>query len=265
MNWIPTFLNTLAQSGTNKVGQPPMFVSGKGSEFTDKKVIEGRAKRKLITQTMSLGLIDIAKGNCHDQQVQSYWNTYHCLNRVVSSEGKLFGNYCKNRYCTVCQSIRKAEIINKYLPVISTWPDPHFVTLTVKACPARDLKKWIDGMKRGFRKIKDKYRKRYERGTGPKFMGVKSLECNFNPKMRTYNPHFHIIVPTKEIADILIMEWLDRGTAKFTNRLAQKARPVTDTQRDLIEIIKYGSKIFTEPDLKRRGIERGTKRFIWQR
>jgi plasmid rolling circle replication initiator protein Rep len=35
-------------------------------------------------------------------------------------------------------------------------------------------------------------------------MGIKSLECNFNPKTRTYNAHFHFIVPSKEIAEMLI-------------------------------------------------------------
>lgn len=244
---------TLGQSGTNNVGQPQLFVSGKGSDFTNKKVVEGRAKRKFITQTMSLGLVDIANERGASEQAQSYWNTYHCQSRVVSSNGRIYGNYCKNRYCTVCQSIRKAEIINKYLPVISSWPEPYFVTLTVKSCSDKKLKIWIDGMKRGFKKIKDKYRKRYERGTGPKFMGVKSLECNFNPKKKTYNPHFHLIVPNKEIADILIREWLSRGTVDFVSSKAQNSRPVRDMERDLIEIIKYGSKIFTEPDLKKKG------------
>lgn len=44
------------------------------------------------------------------------------------------------------------------------------------------------------------------------------------------------------------MIWKNR----FTYKGAQHIRPVKDTERGLIEIIKYGSKIFTEPDIKNK-------------
>ena len=82
------------------------------------------------------------------------------------------------------------------------------------------------------------------------------MECNFNPKTKTYNPHFHLIVPNKEIADLLKKEWLfqwKHSTKLFTSPKAQDIRKVENLERDLIETIKYGSKIFTEPDLKKKG------------
>jgi hypothetical protein len=88
--------------------------------------------------------------------------------------------------------------------------------------------------------------------------GIKSLECNFNPERKTYNPHLHLIVENKEMADILIAEWLQRWGPKWTNPKAQKSRKVENTVRDLIETIKYGSKIFTEPDLKNKMKGRGS-------
>jgi len=83
-------------------------------------------------------------------------------------------------------------------------------------------------------------------------VGVKSLECNFNPKARTYNPHLHIIVPDKEMAETLKREWLASPELTKTSYKGQKIRRVNDTERDLIEIIKYGTKIFTEPDLSKK-------------
>jgi len=84
-------------------------------------------------------------------------------------------------------------------------------------------------------------------------MGIKSLECNFNPTRRTYNPHLHFLVPSKEIADILIMEWQKKWTDKFTSPFAQHKRPVKHIEKDLVETIKYGTKIFTDFDARKKG------------
>ena len=58
-------------------------------------------------------------------------------------------------------------------------------------------------MNKAFSIIKERCKKRHQRGTGIQLIGIKSLECNFNPQKKTYNPHFHIIVPNKEIATLL--------------------------------------------------------------
>ena len=251
-----TPIYTLAQSGTkikpklNK--KEPKRVSGKGAELSNNKMLQNRAKRKMITQTMILSLIDVAKKKEDTDMVKYYWNTYYCLNKVYTSEGKLYGKYCKNRFCTLCLAIRKADIINKYLPTIQKWEDPYFVTLTVKACSAKDLNKFVKGMFRAFNQIKEKQKKLNQRGKGIKLIGIKSLECNFNAEKKTYNPHFHIIVPNKEIAETLKKEWLLKWTSKFTIHKAQNIEKVDGIKRCLMEIIKYGSKIFTEPDISKK-------------
>lgn len=249
-------LDTLAQNGTNfyhdSTYKPAIIVTGLGSELGNDKVLKGKAKRKTISQTMSLSLIEIAKRKGQTEKVKSLWNTYHCQNKLYSIDGRLYGKYCKNRYCTLCCCNRKADIINRYIPVISHWEKPYFVTLTIKACKAPSLKKMLKGVIRGFRLITEKYRKRSQRSKGIKLIGIKSLECNFNPKQNTYNPHLHLIVANKEIAETLIKEWLIKWTPKFATRAAQHYRPIQDLQRDLIETIKYGSKIFTEPDVNKK-------------
>jgi uncharacterized CHY-type Zn-finger protein len=199
-----------------------------------------------------LCIVAIAEKRGEPEKAKSFWNTYYCQNTLTSFENRAYGRYCKNRHCTICGSIRKAEIINKYYPVLCKWQQPYFVTLTVKAHSAKDLKKLLKKVLRAFQLITAKYRKQHLRGKNIKLIGVKSLECCFNPIKRTYNPHLHVIVENKAMAEILIAEWLNKWTSKFAIRKAQHYRPVGRLDADLIEIIKYGSKIFTEPDINNK-------------
>lgn len=247
---------TLGQNGTVKTRQNQIVISGNGSDLSKTDALKGRAKRKLITQSMVLSLMDVAKIKGDDEKQNSYWNTYYCQNRVIVNDGKLYGKYCKNRFCTLCCSIRKAEIINKYLPTIKQWEEPYFVTLTIKSCKANRLNLMVSKVLQGFSIIRVKHKKRYQRGNGLKLIGVKSLECNFNPVKKTYNPHLHLIVANKEIAELLVSEWLllwNRKGLFYTSKKAQDIRKVYSLETGLIEIIKYGSKIFSEPDMNKRG------------
>lgn len=253
---------TLVESGTQNqfTKASKALVSGEGTDILNNPSLANRAKRKLITQRMTLALIDVVKQKGETERQQAYWNAYYCQSKVIISGNKLYGKYCKNRYCTVCSAIRKADMINRYIPTISKWNDVHFITLTVKACKAKDLNKWIWGMKRAFELILNRCKKRHQRRKGIKLIGIKSLECNFNPQKKTYNPHFHLIVANKEIAELLKKEWIKQWRPKnteyrykFTNPQAQKISKVTSIEHSLIETVKYGSKIFTEPDLKKKG------------
>jgi hypothetical protein len=252
-NCSGSFFNTLGQNGTQNIPDHRQIrIAGRGSELRDNKTIKKRAKRKLIMLKVILALIDVAKLKGANHRVRAYWNSYHCMNRLYQVKSKLHTNYCGTRFCTICCGIRKAELINRYKPEISKWGKPYFVTLTVKAVPAYRLSQTMDNMFDAFRKIKERCKQRSRRGSGLKIKGIKSLECNFNPVKRTYNPHFHLIVPSKLVADLLIKEWLSYWTNSIALRDAQDARPVKDVERDLVELIKYSSKTFTEPDTQRK-------------
>ena len=253
---------TLAESGTQITtnSSQKALVSGEGTDIINNPSLKNRAKRKIITRSMTLALIDVVKEKGESEREQAYWNAYHCQDKVIVSGNKLYTKYCKNRFCTVCNAIRKADTINRYYPVLLKWEDVHFVTLTVKACKAKKLNEWMCKMNRAFELIHNRCKKRHQRGKGIKLIGIKSLECNFNPYKKTYNPHFHIIVPSREIAYLLKKEWLKQWRPiyksvyryKYTNPGAQKISKVTSLEHSLIETIKYGSKIFTEPDLKKK-------------
>jgi hypothetical protein len=225
--------------------------------LSNSKALKGKAKRKMITQKMVLSLIDVNDKNGTHERKKSYWNTFYCQSKIYTANGRLYGKYCKNRFCTLCCAIRKAEIINHYLPVIKEWETPYFVTLTVKSYNFHLLPKLMEKVLEGFTKIKDKYRKRNQRGKGIKLVGIKSLECNYNATLKTYNPHLHLIVQDELIADTLIKEWLQLWKSKHASPLGQYKRKVENRERDLIEIVKYGSKIFTEPDVNKKSKLKG--------
>jgi hypothetical protein len=247
---------TLAQNGTGKSVRTStksiISVNGKGSDISTNEIIHARNKRKLITQKLSLCLIDVAKQKGHLDSVKEYWNTFHCLNIITTDGNRIHGKYCKNRICTVCSGNRKAELINKYLPIINQWKEPYFVTLTIRSVPARRLHDMMKAMLAILKRIIGKYKSRNKRGKDILLKGIRSLECNFNPIARTYNPHFHIIVPDKETADILVKEWLyycNRNGTFWASKNAQKPIKIRENENEicLVEVIKYGCKIITRP------------------
>lgn len=260
-------LNKLVQTGTSLSNSLNVnnlvIVSGNGSDLKNQRTVLNRAKRKQITKILALELRKIAEDKGNKKLARTFRNTIFCMEKLYVKDGKVHGEYCKNRICLVCLGIRKADIINRYLPIISEWEEPHFLTLTVKAVPARRLRYLIANIQLGFNRIIAKYKKRSQRGNGQKLMGIKSLECNFNAKKRTYNPHFHIIVPNKLTGEILRSEWIKR--AKRKNLIDERAQPnfkIKNPKKCLIEVVKYGSKIFTEPDVTKKN-QKGYQRQIY--
>ena len=254
-------LNTLAQNGTeiyqSNIIKPAIIVNGKGSELGNDKFLKGRAKKKIISATLALNFVDIAEKKEDYNKKKSFWNTYHCQNRLYIVDGRLHGKYCKNRFCTICSGNRKADIINRYLPVVKSWGEPHFLTLTVKSCNAENLPVMIEWVMMTFDKIYQKLKKRHQRDKGIKIMGIKSLECEFNPVEKTYNPHLHLIVASKEISETLRREWVQTWKARdkrFVVWKAQKSEAVYNLDGALVEIIKYGTKIFTPTDADNKSL-----------
>lgn len=97
-----------------------MKLSGIGSDIKDQSVLFNNAKGKYVTQQIAREIITVAKNRGEKGMEKSFWNTYYCLIDIVVSDHKIYGSYCKNRICTTCNSIRKAKMINKYLPVIES-------------------------------------------------------------------------------------------------------------------------------------------------
>jgi len=242
---------TLAQNESEYRHKKPVLLKGTGSDLNQTRSIKGKAKRKLISQTIALQLIDIAKELNNTENEKAFWNVYHCQSTVFTKNRRLHGNYCKSHICPLCSANRKAIMINQYKPIISSWTAPYFLTLTSRSVKAKYLKRNLDGTIRALSKILASQRQKAKRGKGNVFIGIRSIECNFNPIKQTYNPHIHLLLPDKETAENLKSEWLKIWTSKHTVDYAQYLRPVTDTEEDLIEVIKYGSKIFVDPTMSK--------------
>ena len=89
---------TLAQRGTdNNIFSPPhlpnLVVNGNGTDVSDPKKLHGKAKRKLISQSLSRYLVDAAKEAGNYEQAKQYWNAWHCQSNLIKSNGRTFGNY----------------------------------------------------------------------------------------------------------------------------------------------------------------------------
>lgn len=250
-------LDTLAQTGTPDFENPSQshqkIVCGQGSDLSDNKAWKGRAKRKLISQALNVGLIEAVEKKGVPERKLNYWNAFHCQSKLLINDGRAHGQYCKTRFCLLCSSIRKAEIINRYLPEIKTWKAPYFVTLTSRSVKASKLNQQVTDYLEGFEKIIGRLRKRHLRGNGIRPVGIKSLECNFNAEKRTYNPHFHLIVESEAVANAIIAEWLTLWPPKHAEPFCQNKQRVRNIEKCLIEVVKYSSKIFTDPDLTKKG------------
>ena len=224
-----------------------IYLYGVGSDIRDRNSLQIRAKSKHINQAIMRKLADVAKDKGAHKRAKAYWNTHYCLDRIITFNGRIYGPRCKNRFCTYCSGVRKAQLINKYLPILKVWEDTHLVTLTIKSVRANFLVAKIKEVSKKFIVLKNTLYKRWQRGVGIKPLGLKVLECNFNSNSGTYNPHLHLLVPNSTTAEILTQEWLRIWPPDSADQSGQIFTRVKDTEDDLINIIKYGAKITFEP------------------
>ncbi len=251
-----TLLNTLGVKRTNEnTYQGPnnaIRLEGVGS---CKDSLRKRPRKKIITQGLSRALAKVAREKNEIDWEKKYWRAWHCQTTLNTYKGRGYGDFCSLRHCTVCASIRKAHLVNQYKPIIEKWQKVKFVTLTSQAVKKHELKKRIDDMIRWFELLLDKCRKRSSRGNGIKLIGIKSLECNYNPIAKTYNPHFHFLVKGYEVSKIITVDWLQywKRLGVAVSPMAQHSITIKSNKVDkgLIEVLKYGAKIFTDPNMKK--------------
>lgn len=224
-------LDTLAQPRNTSGPEPPSAVCCDPAEIQARHV--RRARSKYIGLPFVVALAELGT-----ELEQSYRNSIYCASLYVQEAGSLSSHYCGNRWCVVCNRIRMGKYINQYKPVIDGWDKPYFVTLTIKACTAERLPATIDAMMDADRRCRDSLRK--HRTAPLKVVGLRKLECNANPGAGTYNPHFHYIVESREMAERMREAWLKQ----FPNRTrgaAQDVIPCNDGS--IVELLKYATKL----------------------
>ena len=68
---------------------------------------------------------------------QSYRNTTYCADVLAQRDGQISGSYCGNRWCMVCNRIRTARAIIRYLPVVEALAGPVVCDADPQECPGR--------------------------------------------------------------------------------------------------------------------------------
>jgi len=246
------FFNTLGQSRTANFDNTlqSLIITGVGTDLIDNPSLLKRANKKVITNALVMALVDISKESGELDWTKRYWNSYHCQTKLIGYKNKFYTKLCRNRWCATCYGIRKAELLNKYYDELLKWEEPHLLTLTLKSVGANQLDERINDMVKAFVRIKDRCNKRRKRSNAMKIMGLKSLECNYNANRRWYNPHFHIITPNRQIALYIKQEWKNEWNkySYLASENAQDIRIIENIESGLIEVIKYGAKMLSEPD-----------------
>jgi plasmid rolling circle replication initiator protein Rep len=158
-----------------------------------------RAKSKFLNVTLMHKMTQI-KSHLHEK----YQDTYFCSHQISVESNKAKSNFCKNRWCIICNRIRTAQLIQTYMPTLETWSEKSFLTLTVKNVEAEKLKPTLEKMYKNFTKIKD-----LERKQGVKLVGVRKLECTYNREKNEYHPHYHMILENSERSERIIERWLN--------------------------------------------------------
>lgn len=221
----------------------------------DRKILLKKAKAKHFTYTIVNELIQL------DSPLQpGYKRTVECASELVQQGNKLTGKYCKNRWCITCNRIRTAQLINGYTPILNTFDDPQFLTLTIPNMPGKELVKAINAMQHVWREIyrmvkRPKSTKKFE----VPIMGLKKLECTYNSEYDTFHPHYHFIVESDLLAELLMNSWLKYWNSDLylpkgykTGKLskdAQKYKPITSSG-GFLELFKYFTKIITTSENK---------------
>jgi DNA-damage-inducible protein D len=199
-----------------------------------------RARAKTFTAPLSVKLASL-----NSDLKKSYWNSYYCNDSLTQEGNKITGKYCNNRWCSVCNRIRTAKLIQGYNVPLSELEDKQFVTLTLLNCEGIELRKTIDFMLKTVKTIQDVIKMRHHRGKQDwQLVGIRKLECTFNHKTSTYHPHFHFLIEGEVAAKELVNEWLKRVPG--TSNKAQDVRKADKGAE--IELFKYFSKIVTKTE-----------------
>lgn len=163
-----------------------------------------------------------------------YQDTYYCSHNIFIQRKKAKSNFCKKRWCMICNRIRTAQLISTYTPTLESWENKQFITLTVKNMKRESLPEAIEKMYKDFAKIKD-----LERKQNSKIVGLRKLEITYNKHEDEYHPHYHLIIEDPSKSKRIINRWLELNpTASQKGQDARKAN-----NSSCFELFKYFTKL----------------------
>lgn len=205
----------------------PLTVELSGNSQCDKLIKRGI--RKAISHAQAKKLLEL-----DTPLSKQYERTMFCGSSLkVMSDGSVKSWFCGKRWCPVCSANKQGEMINGYQEAVNSMEEPYMVTLTVPAVKFSELSEAIKGLPHAFRLIKDTLRKQ-----GIKLRGIRKIECNYNPKKETYNPHYHMLVDGEIEARALYHYWL-----RYHPEAVPEAQDIKKAQEGTLkELVKYTTK-----------------------
>lgn len=208
-----------------------------------------RSSRKYITNYLAATCLRNGSGKLD----KAYRNSFNCGNTIeVDADGHMRTYRCHTRWCLNCNALRTAKLITGYRPVIDSWSNPYFVTLTRPNCKGTEkaLQREVTELLQKFRTINQSY---YYRKHRPEM--IRKLEVTYNAKADTFHPHFHLIVDNASTAQWLVDEWLKLcPTAVPEAQCIEACTPGAE-----MELFKYVTKLFSVDDDGKPKFIRGDK------
>lgn len=181
--------------------------------------LHNRRSRKALTRCMAKALCGLesmkkADRNGHtddSKKLRAYIKMHECAQRLSliglgGHKYKARTQYCNHRGCLVCSSIRSAKMMNAYAPQLNEIKDLYFVTLTDVNVKADALKDEINRFGKNWTKIRNRINRHNKRNPHKMYRldGIRTIECTYNWKDDNYNPHTHILVSSKETAELIL-------------------------------------------------------------
>ncbi|MDP1624277.1 MAG: protein rep [bacterium] len=248
--------------------------AGLQGTFLDKPLVEGMTDGKknnsidptktLVNRTRSKTLDWVIKGRLMNDLTiketsplhRKYVQSTACNGTLTQEEGKIKAFYCKERWCSVCNRIRTATLINKYEPLVAEWDDKYFVTLTLKNTTGEELGQTIDEMIKlfGMCATSVKQTKKME------FLALRKIEVTFNEIEKTFHPHFHAVVKGKKQAKLLKDYWLGKVNKYKKNteeyRAVEEAQKIGPCDENTVkEMFKYFTKLISDQKLNPEALD----------
>ena len=178
---------------------------------------------------------------------KAYQNAYYC-NTYLFQDGKnVTTHFCKKRSCIICSRVYASKLMIGYMKPLLELEDLHLVTLTDVNVKKGKLNQEVKRIKGIHRKI---YRVMFKRGI--RIRGFFKLEQTYNSKDDTFNPHLHMLISGKAIAEEYMRLWLEINVT--ADRKGQDIRKVRD-KGGLIEVFKYVTKAIIADTFDSRSLD----------
>lgn len=255
-------LDKLAQYGKKTGIEKKSFeneLKSKLSEIPDN--LKKRQKNKAISKHIALKMIN---KNQKSPLKKSYWNTYYCSEKIEydSQDHSIKTRYCKNRVCIVCNRIRMGQNIKEYVPLVSSWNEVGFVTLSTTNCIEGNIRAQVNEYMKVIELIKKQYNRQkivelksfgyndyeiqkliYQYPSEYKLQAIVKIEVTYNNIKNTFHPHLHLLVNGYNQSDFISNNFVEKMTKRGMT-IDSKAQMVMKADVDtVIEMMKYFTKV----------------------